>query len=399
MGLDVVRQLGADLDRRWQAADYDPRQFSDMAVAALAAADLPGRVAPDEVIDWVLAADTLPRQMNLPATFGQPPVTLFCAKRFYIEALFWLDGSTSIHQHAFSGAFLVLSGSSIETRYSFVTEREWDGRFVTGKLAVESTALLRRGDIRPIASGRGRLVHSLFHLERPSLTLVVRTYRDADAGPQFDFARPGIGVDPFFKEETVDRMLEVVRLLRHLEDPSFEARVGGLVARSDVHTAYRVLSDCLGLADRALFDRLVGNVRDRDARTLMRLAFDERRRIAYLVTRRAHVRDAELRFFLGALLNTQHRRDLLALARARAPEVEPATLVARWVRQLAGMSVKLQASGAPWQPNLFGLPEMNDGHEAALAAHLAGREEPSDGAESPFMSELRQVRALAPLFG
>jgi hypothetical protein len=34
-----------------------------------------------------------------------------------IEALFWVDGTTSIHQHSFSGAFQVLAGKSIHSRY------------------------------------------------------------------------------------------------------------------------------------------------------------------------------------------------------------------------------------------------------------------------------------------
>src|SRR5450432_3304985 len=183
MGLESVDRLGIEVERRWQATDYDPRHFSDVAVAALAEAGLTEKLSPDDVVDWALSALTLPRQETLPATFGQPPVTLFRSRRFYIEALFWIDGSTSIHQHAFSGAFQVLEGSSIETRYAFETERVFDGHLVLGKLRTASTAMLRRGDIRPIASGPRGLIHALFHLERPSVTVVVRTFRDADAGP------------------------------------------------------------------------------------------------------------------------------------------------------------------------------------------------------------------------
>ena len=186
MSLDGVDQVGFEIERLWQTTDYDPGQFSDLAVKALIDADLPHRTRPDDVIDWVFGASALPRQQNLPATFGQPPVTLFRSRRFYIEALFWVDGTTSIHQHAFSGAFQVLEGSSIETQYTFEPTRRVSEHFVLGALHVKSTSFLRTGDVRPIRQGRRQLIHSLFHLERPSVTIVVRTFRDGDSGPQLN---------------------------------------------------------------------------------------------------------------------------------------------------------------------------------------------------------------------
>jgi len=69
-------------------------------------------------ISLVVGFNLVP-QKNLDATFGQPPITLFHHDRFYIEALFWLSSTTSIHQHAFAGAFSVLAGSSVQARYRF----------------------------------------------------------------------------------------------------------------------------------------------------------------------------------------------------------------------------------------------------------------------------------------
>jgi hypothetical protein len=399
MGIDVVDRLGAEVERRWRAADYDPRQFSDVATTALAAAELPTALGPDDVVDWALAVPALPRQENLPATFGQPPVTLFRARRFYIEALFWIDGSTSIHQHAFSGAFQVLAGASIETRYAFEPGRMVDGHLVLGALRVSSTALLRQGDVRPIASGLGQLIHSLFHLERPSVTIVVRTFRDAGSGPQFNFLRPGVGHDPFFKEETLDRSLELVRLLRQIEHPAFEEKVGELVERLDLHGAYRVLLDCAALPDRSLADRLLERLRDRSVVDVFRAAFEESRRLGFLISRRTLVKDPELRFFLGVLLNAHRRQDVLTLMRARFPEAEPARQVASLVRRLSNTNLKLQAAGVPWQPNILGLPEMTDELERALADALADRATPADDAAAPFLQALSAVPSLAGLFG
>jgi hypothetical protein len=378
--------------------EFDPRQFSDAAVAALADAALADRLTPEEIIDWALSARLLPRQENIPATFGQPPVTVFRSRRFYVEALFWLDGSTSIHQHSFAGAFLVLQGSSIETRFSFEEARAFDGRFVLGTLKPISTALLRRGDVRPIVAGRSGLIHSLFHLERPSVTVVVRTFGEPREMPQFSFARPGIGHDPFYKEEALDRTLEIVTMLCKIDAPGLDEKLGSLVERSDLHTAYRVLLAALPLSDRALFDRLVEHLRDREAISTFRAAFEEMRRVKYLLSRRALVRDTDARFFLGVLLNAHRREDVLTLAQMREPEKDAPAQVAAWVRQLSGLTLKLQAGGSNWLPNVLGIPPVDDHLERALADSLAGRDVSGDAPAAAFLDALRSVPALSALF-
>ena len=191
MAIPEVDRLGARLEELWRDVDYTPTAFPELAVQTLSEASLAKELSPDRIVKWVFAGEELPHQVDPTAKFGQPPVTLFRGRRFYIDALFWTDGTTSIHQHAFSGAFQVLAGSSIETRFNFDVERNVDGHFAIGTLSVASTAFLRRGDTRPIESG-ARLIHSVFHLERPSVTIVVRTFSDAASGPQFDYSKSGI---------------------------------------------------------------------------------------------------------------------------------------------------------------------------------------------------------------
>jgi len=398
MHVDSVVRLGHEIERRWLLTDYDPRHFSDVAARALAESDLPSKLTPDDVVDWAFGALTLPKQETLPATFGQPPVTLFRSRRFYIEALFWIDGSTSIHQHAFSGAFQVLEGSSIETRYAFEPNRAFDGHFVLGTLRTDSTSLLRKGDVRPIVSGMNGVVHALFHLERPSVTIVVRTFHDAGVGPQFNYARPGVGLNPFFKEETTDRALELVTLLFRTEHPALETKVGDLVARSDLHAAYRILLECAGFGDRPLLNRLIERIRDRNVVATFRAALEEGRRLRFLLSRRSLVTDPELRFFLGVLLNAHRREDVLTLVRARVPTADPGAQSAAWLRRLSTTSLKLQAAGAAWQANVLGLPEMNDALELSLARALAGIAPSGDASEARFLLTLREIPAVAALF-
>ena len=397
-GIPAIERLGGSVEEKWRAANYDKAQFSRIATEALAGARLPDKVRPDDLVAWALRSPSLPQQRDMASKFGQPPLTLFRAPRFYIDALHWLDGSTTVHQHGFSGAFQVLAGASIETRYSFERARSFDGHFVMGDLNVVGTFLHAVGDVTPIEAGPRGLTHALFHLDRPSISIVVRTFHDHEAGPQFNYYKPGIGVDPFFVEETRDRAMQVVNFLCSIDHPELEGIVGDYIARADVHTAYRALEVCLNLSDRSLFERLVGRVREGSLIDAFRVSFEERRRLAFLHSRRALVKDPELRFFLGVLLIAPGRKEALALVRRRTPDSEPALQTARWLRALSKVNVKLQAAGLPWQPNLLGLPEFDDRLEQAVAAALVGGEASIDPTLALVLSQLRSLPALAALF-
>lgn len=145
----VVDELGRNISRAWAAVDYDRTGFPGLCAEHLESARLHDRLDPNEVIDAVLGGE-LPQQVDPQARFGQPPVTLFRARRFYIDALFWLDGTTAIHDHGFSGAFQVVSGASIETNFAFDRSRDVDGHLSLGELKVEGSALRRAGDVRAV---------------------------------------------------------------------------------------------------------------------------------------------------------------------------------------------------------------------------------------------------------
>jgi hypothetical protein len=398
MGIEVVDELGNLVEELWSASDYDPQRLPEIAADALRDARLPERLLPDDIIRWALRAAVLPQQRDIEARFGQPPITLYRARRFYVEALHWIDGSPTVHQHAFSGAFEVLAGSSVETRYTFDADREVDGHFVMGRLRLASTMLHARGDIAEIRSGSRGLIHGLFHLERPSITIVVRTFRDAGAGPQFNYTRNGIGVDPFLVDESRDRVLQMVAMMRSIEHPELETFVGDLLARSDLHTAFRVLDTCASLGDAALFDRLLERVRDHAAVERFREAFHESRRLAFLKSRRALIKSPDLRFLLGVLLNARRRQDALELVGARSLRAEPARQIVAWIRELSNLNIKLQAAGIPWQPNVLGLPEITDELEDALVRELKGGPVSGDQRIAAFLEKLRALPALACLF-
>ncbi|MGI8469286.1 MAG: hypothetical protein ACR2N3_12620 [Pyrinomonadaceae bacterium] len=82
-------------------------------------ASLPEKVSAWDAIAWTLGETNLPEQRDLAGRFDDPPITLYNSPRFHIDIYFWLDGTTSIHQHGFCGAFQVLLGSSLHSSYDF----------------------------------------------------------------------------------------------------------------------------------------------------------------------------------------------------------------------------------------------------------------------------------------
>ena len=169
----IFEALGRRVHDEWRLVDFESRRLAAIAYEALRDARLHERVTWDGLVDWVAESPLLPTQHDLSMEFGQPPLVVYAEPRFYIEALFWTTGTTAIHQHGFSGAFTVLTGSSVQTEYAFHVRERVNAHMVLGDLEFLRATVLRRGDVQPIHSGSD-LIHSVFHLETPSVTVVVR---------------------------------------------------------------------------------------------------------------------------------------------------------------------------------------------------------------------------------
>jgi hypothetical protein len=397
--LREIDALGRAVEEAWSRVDYDPRSFPRLCAEQLDAARLHERIGLDDLVRAALARD-LPQQSDPAAQFGQPPVTLFRSRRFYIDALFWVDSTTAVHDHGFSGAFQVLAGSSIETTYSFRLLRDVDGHLKTGELRVERSALRRAGDARPIVAGP-QFIHALFHLDRPSISLVVRTYSDPGVAIQLQYSPSGLAFDSFEEDQVRTRAVQLVAMLRKIDHPRFEEIVGDSIARADPGTAFAIIRSCVSAPD-VLLESLVARVRSADLADRIRSWVQHRKHIEFIASKREFVRDPALRFMLAVLLNVQTRADALRLAREYAPSEDPAAQLARWLGELSRTTAKLIVAGAPFEPNLLGLPRFDDAHERCVADLLSGRQpEPAAyrGADTlAFLERLRALPYLAALF-
>jgi hypothetical protein len=379
--MQFFHELGSLIEQRWRDMNYNEESFPDIAAQALADTSPNEHVNPWEIVRWVHTANQLPAQQDIDAGFGNPPITLFTAPRFFIDVYFWIDSTTTIHQHSFAGAFQVLLGSSIHSHYSFEHERQINAHFSTGEVVLNSVRLLEKGDIQRIYPGR-RYIHSLFHLDRPSATLTVRTYHSPSGHPQYNYIKPHLAENPFYKEPMAIRKLQTVALLLSIDHPQADTMIGDLILNSDFHTTFLILqaafrhltSDELERvfhisSGRERLHQLLEKARRRHGHLveLIPPVFDEMQRQSNIIQRRTYLTGSEQRFFLALLLNVPDRAKVLELVKRRFPEKDPIDTVGEWVMELG--TTKLL--GSP-EPNVLGIDYFDEDALFIFRGLLAG---------------------------
>ena len=330
----AFQTLGDRIEEAFSAKNYDERAFPDIAARALEEASLPSRITHQDVVRWVLSSRALPTQDDLSATFGQPPVTVYRGRRFFIQVLLWLEGSTAIHRHSFSGAFSLLTGESLHTRYAFELERRVSARFLIGNVRLIDASLLGRGDVVPITHD---LAHALFHLDTPSqstkdgkhlasaspsATIVVRTFREQDTFPQYDYLPPRVACDTFHEDPTTVRQLQTLSFVQQTEPEGYAKLAAELAQASDLHTSYLVLLQAhrghRGSEDGPV---VLEAARRRHGAVIedLALVMHEELREEQVDRAREDAKDPEARFFLSLLQNLHEPRVIAALLESRFP--------------------------------------------------------------------------------
>ena len=380
--MQFFQDLGSLVEQRWRDQNYNEEAFPEIAAEALAETSPSEQVDPWEIIRWVHTAQALPAQQDVPASFGNPPITLYSGPRFYIDVYYWVDGTTSIHQHGFCGAFHVFLGSSILSRYDFEETRRINAHFSLGQIRLNDVELLGEGDTRQILPGIS-YIHALFHLDRPSATVIIRTRQTPGELPQYKYHKPYVAVDPFYQEETMIKKIQSAALLLNIKHPQTDELIGELLSHSDFQTAFSVLELAFGPLTNDRLERAFGLSTGKERfEALLEIArrrhgelvdfilpvFDESARQNYLIQRRGQITSNEHRFFLALLLNVPDREKLLELVKHRFPDQDPVETVIDWVEELANT----RAAGSP-EPNVLGIHGIDEDYLLVLQCLLEAR--------------------------
>ena len=330
-------ELGRRVYERWQEANFSLTAFPDIATAALEEQPPARSVDLGELMRDFLLSDQQPYQSA--SGFGQPELIVYDSPKFYIQLLFWLDGTTDIHQHEFSGAFHVMQGSSIHTEYAFEDAESVTAHFRIGTLRLKNAELLETGRTVPIISGRQGM-HALFHLETPSVTVVVRTHSDPGTGPQFTYLPPHIALDPIQNDALTNRRKQLLDLMEQTGDETYAERVGEMIGKLDFERGFFILQNGIthlrriGAWDEvwSLFERKHGALAAPVLPTL-----EEILRRDGLVALRSSIEDVEHRFFLALLLNLERREDIVAMIRQKGVD-DPIGQIVQWAEELMQVS-------------------------------------------------------------
>ena len=381
-------ELGRTVLARWKKENFSLPAFPEIARAALAKKPPAKHVDLAALVREFLLEDAQPFQSA--SGFGQPELIVYDDPRFYIQVLFWLEGTTQIHQHEFSGAFHVLRGSSLHSKFEFAKARPVTAHFRLGDLKLKRTQLLATGSTVPIVSGGG-CIHSLFHLDTPSVSVVVRTHTDPGTGPQFTYLPPHVAVDPFFTDALTARRTQLLDVLERTGDAAYAKLVRWMVAELDFERGFFILQNCLGHLrgigawDGAwkAFQKKHGALAGPVLPTLEEIIWRDT-----LVGFRGSVTDVEHRFFLALLLNVPTRGGLLKFVAERYPGDAAATVL-RWAAELGEMSDFGNAILDAEVPAALEVPD-----EKQMDVLLAALEFFLKGGKGKMGAELRALRGV-----
>lgn len=339
---EYVEQLAERLTVKWAAVGYDDDAFPTIAAEELEGHP-PARIFNrNDLLSWLADAKNLPYQPDHDDHFGQPHVTLWWSCRFQIDALFWYSATADAHQHKFSGAFSVVDGKSVQTTYTCVERARLSSKIILATVAKERVELLDVGDVRPIGRDR-RLVHSLFHLDAPTITLLVKSSPTESGEPEYVYCPPALVFDPV-PSPIGRKQLQALESLLRMQTDDVERYATLLVSGFDSHTALLVLIRlCTAAIDSAALERVVRAAHARYpaiAEAVLQGVDGERRRKTLLhIRQQIHDPDSRLLLFLCGtgvprpdaerIVDARPDRDgltLSALARRCIRSVEPAVI-------------------------------------------------------------------------
>lgn len=335
---DYFANLGKQIALRWRDAQHETSCFAEIAETVVSADPPSNHISFWDTLKLAFFREPLPYQVDIEATFGQPPLTVYWQHEFRIELLFWVEGMPGIHQHSFSGAFHVMHGSSLHTEWKFESSDRVSTGLCVGALYPKKTELLVKGDVRRIVAGP-EFIHSTYHVDRPSISVVVRTNREEDHLPQYQYYPPGIAIARDITP-TIQRRIQLLRMLARANrrDELIELILHFTEISDPIEMFYFLLNLYPLFRSDIDRNRIIASASRRHPLLTSRLArtLTIRDQHQCLFQLRERVTNPDLQFFLGLLLVIQNARQIVDVIAARYNGVsDPIDRIVGWLEDLS----------------------------------------------------------------
>lgn len=331
-------RLAAGVWRLWKEYQCDEAAFSDVALRMLTEEPPADQISFLDVAKFGLFTNPLPYQTDVESLFGQPPLTVHWQPEFRIEVLFWTSSVVGIHQHAFSGAFHVLTGSSLHTVWDFKCEERVSSQLLLGALELKKAELLGAGDTTAIIAGN-RFIHATHHLDRPTVTVVIRTNSEREHLPQYSYLEPFIAYNPVHGNAGVRRRLQLLQMLNSTSrDRELLDAIKYLLDDANHHHAFLYLLEAFKLigdeSKRSQFFSWAGNKHGRLAESF-RIVLDTQEQRDKIRRLDEKIGPGELHFFTALLRSIPRSGEILKIMRDRFPQEDPITMIDKWTADLS----------------------------------------------------------------
>jgi len=245
------------------------------------------------------------------STFSDTQVVLYKGSKFFIEALFWMNGTTSIHQHGFCGAFSLLNGRSINVEYQFTKKLRINSHCYLGDLHLKENLILTPGMVRKILPGSG-LIHSVFHLDTPSITIVIRNNSCDDHQPQLDYFSPHLAVNGWYKDKALEKRVQCIDLMLQNNKTQAYPILETFIGQANLHQIFIFFEKIkLFQLDKEYIEKISMLITEKHGGHLFLKSLSDMNKDQRLAKLRFFIKDAGQRIILAILRSTPGKKNII----------------------------------------------------------------------------------------
>jgi hypothetical protein len=210
---------------------------------------------------------------------------------------------------------------------------------VAGTLKFCGSELLSRGDVRPILLA-GDLIHALFHLDRPSVSIVVRNKSEKtseETRPQFYYAKPYLALEDHKLPAHLTIQRKMLDSLSKSDKPLFWRVARQFAETCDPFMLYHtLLTGFHDTTDSENWEALLEAARrnNEELVDIILPCIEQETRSSRICSLRNTVHDRAHRFFLALLLNVPCPEEIYRLIKQHFPNENPRALAVRWLGEI-----------------------------------------------------------------